>query len=111
MPPPPAPSTGGGLCITFINKGTPIFYAYEPNGTITLTDHSGQPIRSNGKMFQARLDRGESADEVAQALWHESRGESTITSTVRFCIAIRRCRYERETNKRIASPVQCIKMF
>jgi hypothetical protein len=45
MPPPPAPSTGGGLCITFINKCTPIFYAYEPNGTITLTDHSGQPIR------------------------------------------------------------------
>jgi hypothetical protein len=72
---PPAPSGGGGLCITFINKGTPIFYAYEPNGTITLTDHSGAAIKVGGKMFQAQLDRGENADEVAQALWRESRGE------------------------------------
>jgi hypothetical protein len=74
-PPAAAPSVGGGLCITFINKGTPIFYAYEPNGTITLCDHSGTLIKVDGKMFQARLDRGESADEVAQALWRESRGE------------------------------------
>jgi len=26
-------------------------------------------------MFQAKLDRGENADEVAQALYRESRGE------------------------------------
>ncbi len=72
---PPAPSGGGGLCITFINKGTPIFYAYEPNGTITLCEHSGTPTKIDGKMFQAKLDRGENADEVAQALYRESRGE------------------------------------
>jgi hypothetical protein len=68
-------NVGGGLCITFINKGSPIFYAFEPNGAVTLTDHSGAAIKVGGKMFQANLDRGESVDEVAQALWRESRGE------------------------------------
>ena len=61
--------------ITFINQGAPIFYAYESNGTITLCDHSGTPIKVGGKMFQAKLDRCENADEVAQALYRESRCE------------------------------------
>ena len=59
----------------FVNKGTPIFYLYTDNGTITLCDHSGTPIKVGGKIFQAKLDRGENADEVAQALYRESRGE------------------------------------
>jgi len=40
-----------------------------------LSDHSGAPIKVGGKMFQAKLDRDENADEVAQALYRESRGE------------------------------------
>jgi len=43
----------------------------------TLSDHSGTPTNVGGKMFQARLDRGENADEVAVALWRESRGEKS----------------------------------
>jgi hypothetical protein len=73
---PPAPSGGGSHCVTFVNRGLPVFYLYSDDGTITLCDHSGTPTKVGGKMFQAKLDRGENADEVAQApLWRESRGE------------------------------------
>jgi hypothetical protein len=57
--------------MTFVNRGASIFYLYTDGGTVTLYDHSGQPIRANGKMFQARLDRGESgcAGALARIAW------------------------------------------
>jgi len=57
--------------MTFVNRGASIFYLYTDGGTVTLCDHSGQPIRANGKMFQARLDRGESgcAGALARIAW------------------------------------------
>jgi hypothetical protein len=44
-------------------------------GTRGYSITSSARASRGGKMFQAKLDRGENADEVAQALYQESRGE------------------------------------
>jgi hypothetical protein len=72
---PPGPAAS--LCMT-MERGFPIFYLYDPDTrTITLAEHSGEPSRIGGKLWQDTLSRNQNADDLAVTLWLRSRGKSS----------------------------------